>query len=85
MPAETTTFTKTMRAFNARRFGKGELVYIHPGINPLWYGLSASGKPLQYTKSPHPLAGARWTMRAWENEGDIINAEMQRMIDEGVV
>jgi|GEM_PF-5595380 len=85
MPQDTGNFISRSVTVNNRQFGKGELIFPSPTANYLWLGLSAKGKPLNYTKTKNPLAGAKWTERMWANDEPIITAELQRAIDEGKV
>jgi hypothetical protein len=47
----------------------------------LWYGVSRSGKPLNYTKTFNPLAGERWALRMADDELDAIAHDLQAFID----
>ena len=41
----------------------GKIVYAQPYASYVYYGISKSGKPLNYTKTFHPNAGPYWDER----------------------
>ena len=45
-----------------------------------YYGISKSGKPLNYQTDKHPLATSYWDKHMWNAEGYIIEKEMQDYI-----
>lgn len=56
---------------------------IHVGAPYTQYvyeGVSRSGKPLDYTKEWHPLAGPHWDDTMMQNEGDQIAEEVQAYV-----
>lgn len=84
MPKDTGVSESTAIALNSARFGDGELIY-QPPYGWLWDGLSPSGRPITYTLTRNPKAGARWIYRMWEAENTVVLAELQRLIDSGRV
>ena len=48
-----------------------------PYAQRLYNGVSASGKPLNYTKTTNPLAGPRWDRTMMQHEGAQIAEEIE--------
>lgn len=46
----------------------------------VYYGISKSGKPLNYQKDMHPLATSYWDKHMWNAEGYIVENEVQEYI-----
>lgn len=62
---------------------KPEIVTDTPYARMLFYGVSTSGKPLNYTRTKNPLAGARWDKALVAAEMPVLTSELQRFIDRG--
>lgn len=55
-----------------------EIVTDNPQARYLYYGVSKSGKPLNYTHTKNPLAGPRWDEAVMAAEGDAMAADLAR-------
>lgn len=55
-----------------------EIVTDNPQARYLYYGVSKSGKPLNYTHTKNPLAGPRWDEAVMTAEGDAMAADLAR-------
>lgn len=52
-----------------------------PYARKLYYGVAASGKEINYTKRPHPMAGPYWDRRMMQNEQTLLVNEIQAYKD----
>ena len=59
---------------------KPEIVTDTPYAYMLFTGISASGKPIKYTKTKHPLAGPRPDKALSAAEGAAMAADLQRFL-----
>jgi len=59
------------------------ITYSQPYARYVYYGISKSGKPLNYQKDKHSYAGPYWDERMWSAEKDDIVKEVQDYIDNG--
>lgn len=55
-----------------------EIVTDNPQARYLYYGMSKSGKSLNYTHTKNPLAGPRWDEAVMAAEGDAMAADLAR-------
>lgn len=62
---------------------KPVIVCVGPGVRVLFNGVSASGKPINYTKTKNPQAGARWDRRLSAAEGKIMAKELEAYVRRG--
>ncbi len=62
---------------------KPEIITDEPQARTLFYGVSASGKPLNYTKTHNPQAGPRWDRSLIAAEMPAMRQELQNFIDRG--
>lgn len=60
-----------------------KIVYCQPYASYVYYGLSRSGKPLNYTKTFHKEAGPYWDLRMKSVDMDKIIKAVQNYIDGG--
>lgn len=60
---------------------KPEIVTDEPQARTLFYGVSKSGKPLNYTKTKNPNAGPRWDLALTAAEMPAMEQELQAYID----
>lgn len=59
------------------------VIYEQPYARYVYYGISKSGKPLNYQKDKHELAGSYWDKKMVSAEmQDIVN-EVQSYVDRG--
>lgn len=58
-----------------------EIVTDEPQARTLFYGVSKSGKPLNYTKTKNPNAGPRWDLALTAAEMPAMEQELQAYID----
>ena len=46
----------------------------------IYNGISKSGKPLNYTKNPNPMAGSHWDVTLMKHEGEAIAREVETYV-----
>lgn len=77
VPADKETLAKTVWVDGQPGPGVGidTITYEQPYARYVYYGISKSGKPLNYSKDKHELANSYWDRR-------MISAKMQDIIEE---
>lgn len=59
------------------------IVYNQPYARYVYYGISRSGKPMNYQTDKHKLAGPYWDERMWSAEKEQVVREVQNYIERG--
>ncbi|MEG2020963.1 MAG: minor capsid protein [Oscillospiraceae bacterium] len=59
---------------------KPQIVTNTPYAQYLYFGISKNGKPINYTKTNNPKAGAYWDRNLKANEGAALSADLQAFI-----
>lgn len=66
---------------NRKNVYKNAIVYNQQYARYVYYGISKSGKPLNYQTDKHNLAGPNWDQEMWTADKDKIVKEVQNYFD----
>lgn len=62
------------------RIEDNKVIYQQPYAQYQYYGISKSGKPLNYSTDKHPQATSYWDKKMWSAEKDAVIKEIQDYI-----
>ena len=76
-----TTTVLSSGKINEGNVFENAIVYNQEYARYVYYGLSKSGKPLNYQTDKHELAGSYWDKRMWTAEKKQVVKEVQNYFD----